>query len=158
MAKKQAEVVEDAQVVETPAPTLPAVMDPTDFLALLSDEEKAEILALTGQNANLQGERVPLLKVNYCDVADKDGNTIKKGNFVYGQSSKTVEVEVTDEDGDVVTEDRMENLGIDLGRSTSITILAYRQQYAYYNEDANKRCSSQVFGVGEVPVDRKSVV
>lgn len=124
-----------------------------DLLAGLSDEERAELLALTGQNANLSGSKVPILKVNYCDVADVDGNTIKKGNFVYNQSSKTAEVEVVDEsDGEVTKEERMLDLGTDLGKSIAVTVLGYRQQYSYYNADAKLRCNSQIFGQGEVPV------
>lgn len=124
----------------------------TDLLAFMTDEEKAEMLTLTGQEANLRGEKIPTIKVNYSDTPDVNGNTIKKGNFVYGQSSKTVEVDVVDEDGDAAIEERMEDLGVDLGRIANITVLAYRQQYAFYSEDAKQRCNSQIFGTGETPV------
>lgn len=130
--------------------TLPAVTA-EDLLASMSPEERAEILALTGQNANTGNERIPVLKVNYCDTPDTTGREIKKGNFVYGQSSKTVEIEV-EEDGEKTKEDRMEDLGTDLGKSIQVTVLAYRQQYNYYNDDAKQRCASQVFGQGETPV------
>lgn len=148
--------VEEAQIVEAQTETqiaqVPAV--PFDPLAARSPEERAEILALTGQDS-VQRDRVPHLKVNYLDIADIHGNTIKKGNFVFNQSSKTVEIDVVYEDGETITEDRAENLGVDLGRSTSITVLAVRQQYAFYHEDANLKCSSQIFGNGEVPVGNK---
>jgi hypothetical protein len=120
--------------------SLPAT---NDLFAGYSDEEKAELLALTGQVANLKADKVPVLKVNYCDIEDKDGNTVKKGNFVFNQNSK----EFTD--GDDI---RVEAIGDDLGKTPEITILAYRQQYAYYNDDAKQRCASQIFGSGEVPV------
>lgn len=124
-----------------------------ELLASMTPEEREEIAALTGQNANSSGDRIPVLKINYCDTPDTEGKEIKKGNFVYDQSSATVEVEVTDEDGDVTKEERMENLGTDLGKSIQVTALAYRQQYNYYNNDDNKlNCRSQVFGAGEVPV------
>lgn len=142
---KQTKTVEDATIINPPTTQ-------DDMLAFLSDEEKAEMLALTGQASNLQGERIPVIKVNYCDTADIAGNTIKKGNFVYDQSAKTVEVEETDEYGDTVPEVRMENLGVDLGKAPSITILAYRNQYNYYSEDTKKRCSSQQYSKGETPV------
>ncbi|BCS54089.1 hypothetical protein [Geobacter sp. SVR] len=116
-----------------------------DLFAGFSDEEKAELLALTGQNANLKGEKVPVIKVNYCDLEDRDGNSIKKGNFVYNQNSKEVSAEG---DGTI----RVEYIGIDLGKAPKITVLAYRQQYAYYSDDPKQRCSSQIFGQGEIPV------
>lgn len=124
-----------------------------DLLASMTPEERAEIAALTGQDANSSGDRIPVLKINYCDTPDVEGKEIKKGNFVYDQSSATTEIEVTDEDDDVTKEERMENLGVDLGKSIQATVLAYRQQYNYYNNDDNKlNCRSQVFGMGEVPV------
>lgn len=143
--KKQKQAVEEAELINAPATA-------NDLLSFLSEEEKAEMLAMTGQASNLQGERIPAIKVNYCDTADVHGNSIKKGNFVYDQSASTVDVEVADEDGDVSVEPRMENLGFDLGKSPSITILAYRQQYSYFNQDAKQRCSSQVYTKGETPV------
>lgn len=132
---------------------LPATNDAlADLMASLSPEERAELLALTGQDAAGGGTKLPTIKVNYCDVPDVNGNEIKKGNFVFDQSSKTVEMEVTDEDGDITTEDRMEDLGVDLGKSITVTALLYRQQYNYYNDDAKQRCSSQIFLRPEVPV------
>lgn len=125
---------------------------PTDLLAFLSDEEKAEMLALTGQTDNSRADRIPVLRINYTDTPEESGRTIPKGNFVYNQSSKTVDVEVTDEDGDTSTEPRMIDLGVDLGKTPKITILVSKQQYSYYNDDAKLRCNSQVFGGGETPV------
>lgn len=114
-----------------------------DLYAGYTEEEKAELLALTGQNANLKGEKTPILKVNYCDLEDVNGNSVKKGNFVFNQNSKEAS------DGDDI---KVENIGVDLGKATEITILAYRQQYAFYSDDASQRCSSQIFGNGETPV------
>ncbi len=48
-----------------------------DLYAGYTEEEKAELLALTGQNANLKGEKTPILKVNYCDLEDVNGNSVK---------------------------------------------------------------------------------
>lgn len=127
--------VEDATIASTP--------NTDDLFAGYSDEEKAELLALTGQAANLKGEKVPILKTNYSDLEDRDGNSIKKGSFVYNQNSK----EYTD--GDDI---KAEYIGVDLGKNPEVTILAYRQQYAYYSDDAKQRCSSQIFGQGEKPV------
>lgn len=126
--------------------------DNVDLLAFLSDEEKAEMLSLTGQTDNMRADHIPSLKINYSDTPDESGRTIPKGNFVYNQSSKTVDVEVTDEDGDASTEPRMVNLGHDMGKTPKITVLVSKQQYAYYNDDAKLRCNSQVFGGGETPV------
>ena len=144
------------ETVETPAATTEvAELSTADLmkslLADLSAEELAELKALTGQDA-VSASRIPVLKVNYCDTLDTEGREIKKGNFVYDQSSKTVEVDVKDEDGEVSKEDRMENLGTDLGKSVRVTVLAQRQQYNYYNDNQKLRCSSQVFGKGETPV------
>lgn len=145
MAKPQKETAAETTV---PATTT----DNVDLLAYLSDEEKAEMLALTGQTDGQRADKITHLKISYADTPDEKGNTIPKGNFVYGQSSKTVEIEVTDEDGDTSTEVRMVDLGIDLGKSPKITILTSKQQYSYYNDDAKLRCNSQVFGAGETPV------
>lgn len=126
-----------------------AAVSIADLLSELSPEERAEVLALTGQDS--QFSRVPTLKINYCDVADIHGNTIRKGNYVFNQSAATKEVTVV-EDGEEVTEERMEDLGVDLGRSPSITVLAYWQQYTFYSNDAKQRCASQLFRGAEVPV------
>lgn len=143
MAKPQAAKEETKAVATT--------NDNVDLLAFLSDEEKAEMLALTGQADSMRADRIPLIKVNYSDLAEESGRTIPKGNFVYNQSSKTVEVEVTDEDGDTSTEVRAIDLGVDLGKAPKITVLLSKQQYAYYHNDAKLRCNSQVFGAGETP-------
>ena len=135
MAKVTKTDVEDATITTAP--------NTDDLFAGYSAEEKAELLALTGQAANLKGEKVPILKTNYSDLEDRAGNSIKKGNFVYNQNSK----EYTD--GDDI---KAEYIGVDLGKSVEMTVLAYRQQYAYYNDDAKQRCSSQIFGQGEKPV------
>jgi len=137
-------------VAETKAVTTQA--DNADLLSFMTEEEKAEMLALTGQTDNQRADKIPSLKVNYCDTADEAGRVIPKGNFVYGQSSKTVDVEITDEDGDVTTEARMVDLGVDLGKAPKITILTAAQQYSYYNDDAKLRCNSQIFRAGETPV------
>lgn len=123
-----------------------------DLLAFLSDEEKAEMLALTGQADSMRGDKIPQLKINYSDLAEESGRTIPKGNFVYAQSSKTVDVEVKDEDGDTSTEARAVDLGVDLGKSPKITMLLTKQQYSFFHTDAKLRCNSQVFGAGETPV------
>lgn len=130
-----------------------AVVDTTvDLMAFMSAEEQAEVYALTGQDASMQADRIPQLKVNYNTTEDESGRSIPKGNFVYNQSSKTVDVEVTDEDGDVSTEARAVDLGVDLGKSPKITVLMAKQQYSFFHTDAKLRCNSQVFGLGEAPV------
>lgn len=128
----------------------------TDLYAGFSAEERAELLGVTGQINSLRGDKVPNLKVNYCDTPDKEGNTIKKGNFVLGQNSSEteVEVEVTDEDGTrTETEPRVEYIGIDLGKSPKITVLTYGQQYSSYTDDPKQRCQSPlILDSFEVPV------
>lgn len=150
MAKPNKETAKEA--TETAVATINNADMIKELLASMTPEEREEILALTGQNANSGMDKIPVLKINYCDTLDIDGKEIKKGNFVYDQSSATTEIEVTDEDGDVTKEERMEDLGTDLGKTIKATVLAYRQQYNYYNNDDNKlNCRSQVFGMGETP-------
>ena len=144
MAKPQAAKEETKAVATTD--------NNVDLLAFLSDEEKAEMLALTGQADSMRGDKIPQLKVNYSDLAEESGRTIPKGNFVYNQSSKTVDVEITDEDGDTSTEARAIDLGVDLGKSPKVTVLLTKQQYSFYHTDAKLRCNSQVFGADETPV------
>lgn len=133
-------------------PEVPTKTETPDLLAPLSPEEMAEMLALTGQDTALRAEKLPQIKINYSDLKDESGRTIPKGNFVYGQSSATVEVEVADEDGELSNELRAVDLGVDLGKTPKITVLVAKQQYAYYNADPKQRCMSQVFGNGELPI------
>lgn len=135
MAKVTKTTVEDAALADT--------TNTADLYAAFSPEELAEMLANTGQAGDIRTDKVPVLKTNYSDLEDKDGNSIKKGHFVYNQNSKEFE------DGDDI---KAEYIGVDLGKSPLVTILAYRQQYAYYSDDPKQRCSSQIFGTGEKPV------
>jgi hypothetical protein len=114
-----------------------------DLYAAFSSEELAEFLGATGQAANVR-ERTPILKINYCDIPDRNGKEIKKGNFVLGQNSSEVEVEVVDEEGNKSKEKRIEDIGIDLGKAPSITILLSGIRYAFYHSDKKKTCTSQI--------------
>lgn len=124
--------------------TAPFTTTLDDLFAGMTDAEKAELLAATGQANTAGGDKVPSLKVNYCDLPDKDGNEIKKGNFVFGQNPKEIQ------NGDDIV---VEYIGLDLGKNPSITVLTYGQQYSFYSDDKNKRCNSQlVLEMGEKPV------
>lgn len=130
--------VEEAQVAD-----VPATLD--DLYAGFSPEEMAELLGVSGQASTFSMDKTPILKVNYADLEDKDGKSIKKGNFVLGQNSK----EIRKDDGDICIED----VGIDLGKSPRITVLTFGMKYSYYNDDAKQRCSSQlIMERGEKPV------
>lgn len=116
-----------------------------DLYAGFSQEELAEFFDTTGQAANLR-ERTPVLKVNYCDIADKTGREIKKGNFVLSQDTSEIEIDVKDEEGNITKELRVEDIGIDLGKTPSITVLTYGFRYSYFPKDKDKKkiCSSQI--------------
>lgn len=132
-----------------PKENLPATLD---LYAGFTDEEKAELLGVSGQANSLRGDKIPNLKVNYCDVPDREGRTIKKGNYVLGQNTSEIEVEVEGEDGPE-TELRIEDVGIDLGKAPRITVLFSGQQYSFYHDDPKKRCSSQlILDNSEVPI------
>lgn len=104
-----------------------------DIYEGLSPEEVAEMLALTGQAANTSYEKAPVLKVNLCGKADKDGGKVDLGNFVLNQSIKVV-------DGKKV----IEYIGKDFGATPTITVIKVAQQYNYYNDAKDQRCSSQL--------------
>jgi len=111
-----------------------------ELLDLLTDEEKENLARLTGQG-NGGGTKTPIVKINYKERADLSGNKVPKGNFVLGQSSKTV-------DGKKV----LEHAGTDLGEKLNCVILKVGTQYSFWSEDPKKRCSSQIICErGEVP-------
>lgn len=113
-----------------------------DMMALLTDEEKANLAALTGQGGGSGGTKTPIVKINYKEKADINGVRVPKGHFVLGQSNKLI-------DGKKV----MEHAGTDLGAELSCVILKTGNQYSYWSDDAKKRCSSQILcEQGEVPV------
>lgn len=116
------------------AVTLPANLN--DLYAGFSAEEVAELLGVSGQSGMMGMDKTPVIKVNYCDLVDKDGNEIRKGNFVLGQNSK----EIRSDTGDIC----IEYIGKDLGKNPLITVLAFGTKYSYYNDDAKLRCSSQL--------------
>lgn len=124
--------------------SVPATLD--DLYAGFSPEELQELLGVSGQASTFSMDKTPILKVNYNgDVADKDGVTIKKGNFVLGQNSK----EIRKDDGDIC----IEYAGIDLGKTPKITVLTFGTKYSFYSDDAKQRCSSQlIMERGEKPV------
>lgn len=135
MAKQK---VEEAQVTN-----VPATVD--DLYAGFSQEELQELLGVSGQATTFSMDKTPILKVNYSDLEDKEGRSIKKGNFVLNQNSK----EIRKEDGDIYVED----VGIDLGKSPKITILTFGTKYSFYSDDAKQRCSSQlIMDRGEKPI------
>lgn len=138
-----AKVKDEAKVEESK--NVPAVPD-EDLFAGMTPEEIAEILGSTGQASNLNGEKVATLKVNLFGKKDANGNKVDVGNFVINQ-------EITIKD-DVKT---CNNIGIDLGPTPKITVLAYRQQYSFYCEkDIKRNCNSQLFLFGqEEPVGNK---
>lgn len=131
----------------TQAADVPATME--DILSFLSPEEMAEVLAVTGQAANLR-ESVPVIKVNYCTLTDKNGRTIKEGNYVIKQNSSVIDYETVDEDGEKVIEKRVEDIGIDLGKSPKVTIFCFGTKYSFFpsSESTDKGnehiCQSQL--------------
>lgn len=128
---------------EAPKEETPFTLD--DLYAGFTAEELAEFFGVTGQAANVRNS-IPILKVNYCDIPDKAGNEIKKGNWVINQNSSEVEVEVVDEDGGKVIETRVEDIGVDLGKTIQVTVLTYGYRYSYFPKDKDKKkmCSSQL--------------
>ena len=111
-----------------------------ELLDLLTDEEKENLARLTGQgNGGVKSTLVNLpenVKIHKINIKIK-----RKGNFVLGQSSKTV-------DGKKV----LEHAGTDLGEKLNCVILKVGTQYSFWSEDPKKRCSSQIICErGEVP-------
>lgn len=139
MATAKQKATEDAQVINDPTTV-------EDLYAGFSPEELQELLGVSGQASTFSMDKTPILKVNYNgDVEDKDGVTIKRGNFVLGQNSK----EIRKDNGDIC----IEYAGIDLGKNPKITVLTFGMKYSYYNDDAKQRCSSQlVMERGEKPI------
>lgn len=129
MAKKDEAKVEEKN--------LPAVnMD--DLFAGMSQEEIAELLGSTGQSSNLFGDKIPRLIVNKFGKVDAKGNKVDVGNFVLGQ-----DIEI--KDGKKICN----NVGKDFGPNPVITILAYRQQYSFWDDNPKLRCNSQLFLFGQ---------
>lgn len=113
-----------------------------EMLALLSPEERETLAKLTGQDQGGSGTRTPVVKINYREKTAQDGTKIAKGNFCVGQKNGTV-------DGKTV----LLTAGTDLGTVLEAVILKKGQQFSFWNEDAKKRCSSQVICErNEVPV------
>lgn len=121
-----------------------------ELYAAFSEDERAELLSVTGQDGMSTGEKTPTLKINYCDLADKNGKTIKKGNWVMFQdtSESTSEVVTINSDGEEETEEQVivEDIGIDLGKAPKITVFLAGFKYNYYPKDKDKKkfCSSQL--------------
>ena len=143
-----AKVVKEETVVEETKAVAPIE---EDMYAGFSDEERAELLGLTGQAANLTFDRIPVLKINQIssDVQDSvpEGLRVKMGNFVLNQSTKKV--------GDNV---EIEAIGEDCGPAPEITILKIAKQYFYWPSDGDtkKMCMSQLLlEPGERPIGSK---
>ena len=142
--KPKVETVAEEAVVE-PVKNVPAAVE-EDLYAGFTDEERAELLGLTGQAANLSFDRMPTLKINQIssDVQDSvlEGERVKMGNFVLNQITKKV--------GDDVT---IEQIGEDFGPSPEITILKVAKQYFFWGGSTDKMCMSQLLlEPGERPV------
>lgn len=133
--------VEDAAVVDTA--NTPMSFD--ELMASFSDAERSELTELSGQAANAGYDKIPILKINYNDLADVNGNKIETGRWVILQDTTKVEVEVVDEDGDKSTEIRVADVGVDLGKSPKITIYCFGSMYSFYDEnDKDNNCRSQL--------------
>lgn len=104
-----------------------------DLYAGLSPEDVAEMMRLTGQAANVNYEKSPILKINLCGKPDKNKNRADIGNFVLNQSIKVI-------DGNRSVED----IGKDLGDSPEITVIKVAKQFSYYNDQKDLRCASQL--------------
>lgn len=149
MAKVTKEVVEEAVVVAEETKTVVAAeVDPYEGF---TDEERAELLGLTGQAANLSFDRMPTLKINQIssDVQDSvpEGERVRMGNFVLNQITKKV--------GDDVT---IDSIGEDFGATPELTILKVAKQYFYWpaDGDTKKMCMSQLLlEPGERPIGSK---
>lgn len=105
----------------------------SEMMELLSPEERAVIEQVTGQSEMKNGNKTPVLKVNYQERKDINGKRIAKGNFVIGQRSAV-------RDGKEI----LEEAGTDLGDSLEINILKAGSQYSYWSKDPKQRCSSQI--------------
>lgn len=138
MAKTKEETV-----VETP--NVPAVE--ADLWAGFSEEEIKQMRDVTGQSANFTMDRTPVLKINKFPVEDKEGRSVKLGNFVLGQ--------VTKQEGENTT---CENIGKDFGPNPEITVLKFGTKFSYFpkDKDRNKICQSQlVLNPGEIATGDK---
>lgn len=112
-----------------------------ELLEGLSDEEKAIVGKLTGQDNGGGGSKTPVVKINF-NRADTNGKKVPKGNFVLGQKAGMV-------DGKPATLE----IGTDLGDKLEAVLLKIGTQYSYFSNDPKKRCSSQIICErGEVPV------
>jgi len=112
-----------------------------EMMNLLSPEERAALKQMTGQDQGGGGSKTPIVKINYREKTAQDGTKIAKGNFCVGQKNATV-------DGKTV----MLTAGTDLGSELTAVILKKGQQFSFWDNDAKKRCSSQVICErGEVP-------
>lgn len=139
MAKAAAKTEEAAVEVDPKQPVkTPEQLYEEQLKALMddmSDEEKAALGSITGQD-NLQGtSKTPVLKMNYQDqeFPDLNGKVVPKGNWVLGQVNGV-------KDGEEI----IEEVGTDLGDVLECTILKIGNQYSYWSKDAKSRCSSQV--------------
>lgn len=103
-----------------------------------SPEEIAEMLGVSGQSAYFNFDKTPTLKINLEPLEDKDGATVKVGNFVLGQRKGK--------------DDSVESIGEDFGPTPEIVILTVAQQYNYYHKDKAKRCASQIVMDGDVAI------
>lgn len=112
-----------------------------EMLSMLSDEERAALSKMTGQDNSGSGTKTPIVKINYRERAAQDGTKIAKGNFCVGQKNTTVDGKTT-----------LATAGTDLGNELSAVILKVGQQFSFWDADMKKRCSSQVICErGEVP-------
>lgn len=120
---------------------VPAVME-EDLFAGFSDEERAEMLGLTGQATNMSFDKTPILKINQFSSDIQEGDKIvKMGNFVLGQ--------ITRKDGD---NEVIDDIGEDFGAHPEITVLKFGNKYSYFpkNKDKKLMCQSQlVMDAGE---------
>lgn len=105
-----------------------------DILKDLTEEQRAEILQMTGQAQNVKFDKTPTLKINGEHKADVNGNKIEIGNWVLGQVIKT------GQDKKKI----IENIGVDCGPDPDIIIYKVGRQYSYWNDDKNKRCNSNI--------------
>jgi len=104
----------------------------------LTEEQKAELRRISGVNNVGNFDKIPVFKVNTQEDEDKKGKSIKKGNFVIGQS---------------MNNDELEDAGTDLGSTCEGVIFAAPKQYSYYHKDAKKRCiSNLIFDSNDVAI------
>lgn len=101
--------------------------------ASMTPDQLAALNAIAGA-AKSGGDGIPKLHRNAQERKDANGKRIVKGNWVIGQKvTKQGEKNTLDE------------AGTDLGENIDIEIVLIAQQYSFFSNAPNERCSSPIF-------------